>query len=104
MMATKYNNLASLYEKLEKYEEAEVLYKKSIEIYEEILGKIHPDTLAAYTNLAGLYDNTGRREEAEKMYKKAICAYRKILGDNHPIVKHLESMLNALANINNGEE
>jgi hypothetical protein len=48
------NNLASLYEALGKYSEAEPLYKRSLAIMEKALGPNHPDVATTLNYLAGL--------------------------------------------------
>ena len=55
-----------------RYEEAEPLYKRALEIRERVLGPDHPDTATSLNNLAILYDNQGRYEEAEPLYKRAL--------------------------------
>ena len=54
-----------------RYEEAEPLYSKALEIFERGLGEEHPNTLICYNNLAIFLDNQGRHEEAEEYRKKA---------------------------------
>ena len=78
------NNLAGLYEAQGRYEEAEPLYKKALEISEKVLGEEHPNTATSYNNLAGLYESQGRYEEAEPLYKKALGIREKVLGEEHP--------------------
>jgi len=49
--ATSYNNLALLYANQGKYEKAEPLYKKVLDILEKILGTNHPNAKTAKNNL-----------------------------------------------------
>ena len=44
---TSLNNLAGLYERQGRYEQAEPLYKRALVIVEKVLGPEHPDTVAA---------------------------------------------------------
>lgn len=60
---------ASLYRSQGRYEEAEQLYRRALEGWEEKLGPKHPDTLGTVQNLAGVYWNQGRYEEAEQLYR-----------------------------------
>jgi tetratricopeptide (TPR) repeat protein len=71
-LATNLNNLAELYRSQGKYEEAEPLYKRVIEIDKKTLGKDHPDVATTLNNLALLYDSQGKYEEAEHLYKRVI--------------------------------
>ena len=49
------NTLAPLYQNQGKYEEAEPLYKRALELYEQHYGSQHPATALGLNNLAGLY-------------------------------------------------
>ncbi len=81
--ATSYNNLAVLYEKQERYQEAEELYKKSLCIREKVLGNNHPDTATSYSNLAIMYDHQKKYCMAEKFYLKNLGISERILGKSH---------------------
>ena len=52
-----YRNLAYVYKKQEKYQEAEELYRKALAIDQKVLGEEHPDTKAIEDKLADLYEN-----------------------------------------------
>lgn len=62
--ATPHNDLAILYEKKEKLEEAEGEYLKAI--------SIDPRFLDPYANLALLYERTGKKDKAIQYWKKRI--------------------------------
>ncbi|KAJ3571480.1 hypothetical protein NPX13_g5363 [Xylaria arbuscula] len=59
------HNIAESYFILGKYDNAELLYRQTLELREEVLGREHPDTLASMNNLAGVLDSQGKYEEAE---------------------------------------
>jgi tetratricopeptide (TPR) repeat protein len=61
------NNLAGLYRDQERYEEAEPLYQRALEIAERVLGPEPPNTAKTLNNLAELYRDQGRYEEAERL-------------------------------------
>ena len=63
------NNLAALYYVQGKYQEAESLYQRALEIRERILGPEHPDTACSLNNLAALYDVQDKYQEAEPLYQ-----------------------------------
>ncbi len=67
-----------------RYNEAELLYKKSLMIREEQLGGEHPDTATSVNNLAELYRAQGRYEEAEPLYERALKIREQQLGGEHP--------------------
>jgi tetratricopeptide (TPR) repeat protein len=51
-VATSFNNLALLYESQGKYNEAEPLYLRAIQICEQVLGSEHPNTVTVKGNYA----------------------------------------------------
>ena len=80
------NNLAQLYRNQGRGAEAELLYKRSLEIYEKGLGPNHPEVATSLNNLALLYSEQGRYAEAEPLYKRALAIYEKALGPDHPSI------------------
>ena len=94
--ATALNNLALLYKKQSKYDTAEPLYKRAIEIGEKTLGTDHPDVATRYNNLAELYRAQGKYDAAEPLYKRALKIWESRLGENHP---NIASVLNNLASL-----
>ena len=74
-LAISYYNLANLYDKIQRFDESEKMYKAAIEIWER-LSKENPkayeqDLADSYNNLAILYNKIQRFDESEKMYKAA---------------------------------
>ncbi|KWT75279.1 tetratricopeptide repeat protein [Candidatus Magnetominusculus xianensis] len=67
-----------------RYEQAEPMYKRSLEIREQVLGKDHFGTATGLNNLAGLYDAQGRYKEAEPMYQRSLEIREQVLGKDHP--------------------
>ena len=78
-----------------RYEEAEPLYKKVIQIDETSLGVDHPGLAADLSNLALLYTSQGKYSEAIPLFSRALTIYKKAYGDNNLAV--LDCKLN-LAN------
>ena len=117
-VATRLNNLASLYQDTGRYAEAEPLFQRAIAIGEKTLGPDHPDLAIRLNNLAGLYrapaatqaeplfqraiaprhslSGTGRYAEAEPLFQRAIAIGEKTLGPDHP---NLATRLNNLAGL-----
>jgi tetratricopeptide (TPR) repeat protein len=56
-VATSLNNLAVLYKRQGKYEDAEPLYKRALRIREKALGPDHPDTATCRNNFRLFYEN-----------------------------------------------
>jgi tetratricopeptide (TPR) repeat protein len=66
------------------YGEAESLYRKAVELFEQALGPRHPDTAGAYANLADNLDDQGKYSEAEALYRKVVAVREQVLGPRHP--------------------
>ncbi len=79
-VATPLNNLAGLYYSQGKYDKAETMYWRALEIYEKSLGKDHPYVATSLNNLALLYYAQGKYTEAEPMYWRALEILGKIAG------------------------
>jgi tetratricopeptide (TPR) repeat protein len=69
-----------------KYYEAEPLFKRSLEIYEKVLGKDHANVATALNNLANLYRTQGKYAEAEPLFKRSLDVRENVLGKDHPDV------------------
>jgi tetratricopeptide (TPR) repeat protein len=85
-MAGSLTNIAGCYQFLRRYDEAIPLYRRALEIYEDLLGPIHADVAVTTNDLAVLHFTTGNTDQAEKLYKKALHVYEKIFGPHHPDV------------------
>ncbi len=78
------SDIAYLMYYIAEYKKAEELYKKALEISEQILGEEHPSTATSYNNLAGVYASQGEYKKAEELYKKALEIRERVLGEEHP--------------------
>ncbi len=74
-----YNNLGSIYDKINEKEKSLNYYKKSLKIKENFLGNNHSDTAITYDNIAVLYVSMGRYSEAITNSKKAIKIFENSL-------------------------
>ncbi|KAI3326449.1 kinesin light chain 1 [Xylariaceae sp. AK1471] len=77
---------------LVKYSEAERLYRQTLRLREEVLGREHPSTLSSMNNLAMVLRSQGKYEEAEKMHRQTLNLREEVLGREHPFT--LNSMNN----------
>ena len=93
-VATSINNLATLYQAMRSYSQAELLYQRSLAIREKVLGKDHPDVANSLNNLAALYQDLGNYSQTELLYQRSLAIREKVLGKEHPDVA---SSLNNLA-------
>ncbi len=66
------------------YDEAEPLFRESLEITRETLGSRHPETAIRLSNLADLLRTKGQYEEAEPLHREALEITRETLGVRHP--------------------
>ncbi len=85
-MAYILNGLAELYAEQGRYEEAEPLYKRSLEISEGLHGDGADDALLAYPlhKLGEIYRNQQRFREAETLFGRALTLREKTLEPDHP--------------------
>lgn len=77
-------SLAEVYWKQLKYDKAEPLCKRLLQIWESVLGPDHADVAVAANNLAMLCERQGKHVEAALLYQQVIGINEKILGANHP--------------------
>jgi tetratricopeptide (TPR) repeat protein len=61
------NNLAGVLYSQGKYEKAEKMYRQTLGLMEEVLGREHPFTLTGMNNLAEVLRSREKHEEAEKI-------------------------------------
>ncbi|MBI0400297.1 tetratricopeptide repeat protein [Cyclobacterium marinum] len=81
--ATSLNNLALVYNSLERYKDAEPLFRRATETYKQQLGEDHPFYVQALENLAGSLQSIGRYADAEPLYIKYSQLYKQQLGEDH---------------------
>ena len=74
-----------LYTDEERYDEAEPLYIRALDITEKALGPEHPSTATFLNNLAGLYHSQGRYGEAEPLYIRALDITEEAPSETHSI-------------------
>jgi hypothetical protein len=68
--------LAGLYESQGKYEAAEPLYVRCLDVSTRILGAEHPSTLNGVNKLAAYYGAVGKCKAAEALRKRSEARYR----------------------------
>ena len=65
------------------YAEAELLYRRALEICEQQLGSEHPYIATCLNTLALHYQMQGKYEQAEPLYRRALEIYEQQLGSEH---------------------
>ncbi|KAF2184996.1 TPR-like protein [Zopfia rhizophila CBS 207.26] len=66
------------------YSKAEQLFRQTLQLLENVLGKEHPDTLMSMTGLAISLRQQGKFAEAEAMDRQTLQLKEKVLGKEHP--------------------
>ncbi|CAK8717961.1 hypothetical protein GMJAKD_07180 [Candidatus Electrothrix aarhusensis] len=95
-LASAEHERADLYSFTGNYDQAEPLYKHSLEIKEKFLGLKHLSVAATLNNLAELYKATGAYDKSESLHGQALSIREKILGHDHP---DIAQSLNNLAGL-----
>ncbi len=83
-LAKSLNNMAALYHTQGKYSMAEDLYKRCLELKQQIHGDEHIEVAINLHNLAVLYSAKRRFEQAEPLYKQSLDLRERLLGAEHP--------------------
>lgn len=83
---TTLENLAEVYWKRGKYDKAEPLCKRILQMSEFVLGEDHIDVALAANNLALLCQRQGKYSEAVTYFKKSVSIKEKLLGSDNPDV------------------
>ncbi len=91
------NNLMEVYRAQNKYVEAEIYIKQSLENSEKIYGDKHIIVAANLKNLGENYLSQEKFEEAEPILKRALNIFEKTLGQKDPLTTHtLERYISVL--------
>jgi tetratricopeptide (TPR) repeat protein len=72
------------YHRNKHYDQAEVLFKKLLEIRQNIYGEENQKTLDSMFGLAITYRDQGRYDESEPILKKVVVTRRRVLGEENP--------------------
>jgi tetratricopeptide (TPR) repeat protein len=76
-------SLGFLYSDQGKLVEAETMYQRALQGYENAWGLEHTSVLSTVNSLGVLYKKQGKLDEAEKMYQRALQGYEKAWGPDH---------------------
>jgi serine/threonine protein kinase len=76
-------NLAAAYEGLGRFDEAEPIYRRVLEIERRLGGPDNLEALATAYNLAFLLESMGRYDEAEPLYRDTLERCTRVLGPTH---------------------
>ncbi|EPS36659.1 hypothetical protein H072_9789 [Dactylellina haptotyla CBS 200.50] len=77
-------NLAAIFDKQYKHDEAIKWYNRALAGRENILGKDHWSTLQTVHGVAGILNKYGKYDEAMQWYERALIGRENIFGKDHP--------------------
>jgi tetratricopeptide (TPR) repeat protein len=77
------NKLGLLYQSQKKFQAAEQLYQRALEVSEKAPESRERDTATILMNLASLYHEQNRYAEAEPLYRRSLELAEKVYGPNH---------------------
>jgi hypothetical protein len=66
------NDLASVLKSQGKYEAAEELHRRELDLCKKVLGLEHPKTLTSMNNLALVLESQGKHEAAEELHRQEL--------------------------------
>ncbi len=73
-----------MYQIIKRYEDAEELYRKSLEIQEKSLGGKNSLTILTKHNIASLYLFREDYHTAKQLFEEVLHSFTDILGEKHP--------------------
>jgi len=89
-----------LYERSQ-YAEAEPLYQKAVEMYEQIMGPEHPNLARSLSLLATLYNARGKYIQAEPLYQRALKIQEKTTGtESRDVITSLNDLMELIEMFN----
>ena len=99
------NNLARVHQARRRYDKAETLLHRALDMAVETRGQEHPDTAVNMANLAGLYQTQQRYDEAEPLLRQAVEIFGRTMGEEHPtMARLLKAHASLLARMGRGDE
>jgi tetratricopeptide (TPR) repeat protein len=93
-VANAISDMGSFYADLNKYDDAEKMYRKALAMYETTLGPAHPKSAGTLLRLAEMYYASGRNGDAADAYKSALPILERVHGPENP---NLAPLLNSYA-------
>jgi tetratricopeptide (TPR) repeat protein len=96
-----FNELGGMLEAKADYAQAELLYRRVVEINELVRGKDDPVAATCLNNLAALLKETNRPAEAEPLMRRALAMDEASYGLDHPnVARDLSNLASLLFSIN----
>jgi tetratricopeptide (TPR) repeat protein len=79
------SNLGVAFDRLERYEDAEVAARRALAIFEELHGENHREVAIALNNLAGVVHAQGRREDELALRRRESAIWRVVAPPEDPM-------------------
>jgi tetratricopeptide (TPR) repeat protein len=79
-------DLACLYQREDRYLEAERFFRQALEIDQKLLSADDSELAAAYSNLGAIYQITGKYDLAAPLHERALAIHEKRFGSNNAAV------------------
>jgi tetratricopeptide (TPR) repeat protein len=92
-LATVHDNMGRIYRDLARYQEAEKLTRRAIELAQRVQEQDNPNVAIFQRSLANLYLVSGREAEAETLYRESLATLEKTLGAEHYETQATRTML-----------
>ena len=85
-VATAYNRIGIIYEKVGQYDQSLEYNNKALAIRLAVLGESHPDVAESYNNLSNIYYNKAEYAQALEYQLQALTIFKSTYGELHPNV------------------
>lgn len=85
-LAASLDAIATIYKERSKYDKAELMYRRSLDLREKTLVPGHQALAFGYENLANLYVAQGKTQQAKPLFEQALEITRKSLDPKRPEV------------------
>ena len=90
------NNLAALYDELERYEDALAMQESALEFRRRVLPPGHPDIAVSLYNISLSYERAGDMRRATDCAREAVRIWKAALPPGHPRLKAAEERVRRL--------
>lgn len=84
------SNLASTLTRLARWEDAEAIYRRNLELATRVVGPRSAEVAGIVEGLGAVLASAGKLREAEAAFRQALAAYTELLGEEHGRVANNE--------------